>query len=65
MTAKQRAVVDCLLEGMSDKEIARKLKLPITTVKHRISRAAQSMGISKRYVRRVRIVYLLSLNQPV
>lgn len=52
-------VAGYLLEGMSNKEIAEKLGMAVRTVKAHLNRMYVLFDISSRYIKRVRLAYLL------
>ena len=43
-----RRVAQCLLLGMSDKEIAERLELPLVTARTYVSRALRRLGVKNR-----------------
>ena len=49
LTPRQREVLDLLLEGLSEKEIATRLVLSRHTVHNHIRGIYRSMGVSSRY----------------
>lgn len=60
-TQRNEEVLECLMRGMKNQEIAQELKMAPRTVKQHLIRIAMKLGIEgKRYVTRVRIVYLIA-----
>lgn len=57
---RTRQVAHHLLAGMNNQEIATQMGLALRTVKAHMHRLFLLYGINSRYIKRVRLVYLLS-----
>jgi DNA-binding NarL/FixJ family response regulator len=60
---RQRAVAKLLLKGYAQQEIAKELGIALRTVKDHLRRLYMIYHVTDRYVKRVRLVYLLSQEQ--
>ncbi|HYD99757.1 MAG TPA: response regulator transcription factor [Alphaproteobacteria bacterium] len=59
LTGREQQVVSCLAEGLTNKEIARRLGMEPSTVKHHLSSVFRKMGVSNR-MQAMRLVGQLS-----
>ncbi len=60
VTAREFQVISCILDGMQARDIAKTLGISVRTVKQHKQRVYMKFDIGSKWVKEVRLVWLLS-----